>query len=122
MKTLYKVFGENYPLASLAYSHIEQYKESWYGTYQPTTMNINLSKIRAFYNWCVKKNYAKKVEFVKVREDEKPPQYLTDVEFKSMMDCDIIDDHFKKKFVFYLYTGCRKTETPVAKRGFLKNE
>ena len=26
------------------------------------------------------------------------------------MECDIIDDHFKKTFVFYLYKGCRKTE------------
>jgi len=78
-------------------------------------MNINLSKIRAFHNWCVKKGYAKKnIEFVKVREDEKPPQYLTDAEFKSIMKCDIIDDHFKKAFVFYLYTGCRKTEPFIA--------
>ena len=114
MKTLYKVFGENYPIASITYSHIEQYKEYWHGTHQPTTMNINLSKIRAFHNWCVKKNYTKKVEFVKVREDEKPPQYLTDEEFKSIMQCDIIDDHFKKAFVFYLYTGCRKTEPFIA--------
>ena len=50
MKNLYKVFGENYPIESLKYSHIEQYKEYWHGTHQPTTMNINLSKNRAFYN------------------------------------------------------------------------
>ena len=25
-----------------------------------------------------------------VKEDEKPPQYLTDAEFKSIMKCDII--------------------------------
>ena len=115
MKTLYKVFGEDYPIASLTYSHIEQFKEYWHGTHQPTTMNINLSKIKAFHNWCLKKRYTiKDVEFKMVKEDEKPPQYLTDAEFKSIMKCDIIDDHFKKAFVFYLYTGCRKTEPFIA--------
>jgi hypothetical protein len=38
MKTLYKVFGESYPIESFKYSPIEQCKEYWHGTHQPTSM------------------------------------------------------------------------------------
>ena len=110
MKTIYKVFGKTYPIASLTYSHVEQYKEYWYGKHKPTTMNINLSKIRAFHNWCVKKGYAKKIDFVLVKEDPKPISYLTEDEFNSIMQLDVIDVHFRKAFLFYYMTGCRKAE------------
>ena len=74
-------------------------------------MNINLSKIRAFHNWCVKKGYAKKkVEFVLVREDQKLPEYLTESQFNDIINCDIVNAHFRKAFLFYYITGCRKSE------------
>jgi len=110
MKTLYKVFGRDYPIASLTYSHIEQFKEYWFGKHAPTTMNINLSKIRAFHNWCVKKGYAKKIEFVLVKETPKEISYLSEDEFNGIMQLDVIDVHFRKAFLFYYMTGCRKAE------------
>ena len=110
MKTLYKVFGESYPIASLTYSHIEQFKEYWHNKHKPSTMNINLSKIRAFHNWCVKKGYAKKIEFVLVKEIPKEISYLTEDEFNGIMQLDVIDVHFRKAFLFYYMTGCRKAE------------
>jgi integrase len=110
MKTLYKVFGRDYPIASLTYSHIEQFKEYWFGKHAPTTMNINLSKIRAFHNWCVKKGYAKKIEFVLVKETPKEISYLSEDEFNGIMQLDVIDLHFRKAFLFYYMTGCRKAE------------
>ena len=110
MKTLYKVFGESYPIASLTYSHIEQFKEYWFSKHAPTTMNINLSKIRAFHNWCVKKGYAKKIEFVLVKETPKEISYLSEDEFNGIMQLDVIDVHFRKAFLFYYMTGCRKAE------------
>ena len=111
MKTIYKVFGKTYPIDALTYSHIEQYKEYWHSKHAPTTMNINLSKIRAFHNWCVKKGCAKKkIEFVLVREDEKLPNYLSEDEFNQIMKLDIIDVHFRRAFLFYYMTGCRKSE------------
>ena len=111
MKTIYKVFGKTYPIEALTYSHIEQYKEYWHSKHKPTTMNINLSKIRAFHNWCVKKGCAKKkIEFVLVREDEKLPNYLSEDEFNQIMKLDIIDVHFRRAFLFYYMTGCRKSE------------
>ena len=110
MKTLYKVFGRDYPIASLTYSHIEQFKEYWFSKHAPTTMNINLSKIRAFHNWCVKKGYAKKIEFVLVKETPKEISYLSEDEFNGIMQLDVIDLHFRKAFLFYYMTGCRKAE------------
>jgi len=111
MKALYKVLGETYPVSSLSYSHINQFKEYWHNKHAPSTMNINLSKIRAFHNWSVKRGYSKKkIEFVMVKEDPKPIAYLTENEFSDIMNCDIIDVHFRKAFLFYYVTGCRKAE------------
>ena len=103
MKTIYKVFGKTYPIASLTYSHIEQYKEYWYGKHKPSTININLSKIRAYHNWCVKKGYAKKIEFVLVKETPKEISYLTEDEFNGIMQLDVIDVHFRKAFLALLF-------------------
>jgi integrase len=111
MKTIYEVFGKTYPIASLTYPRIEQYKEYWYGKHKPTTMNINLSKIRAFHKWCVKKGYAKKIEFVLVKETPNEISYLTEDEFNGIMQLDVIDVHFRKGFLFYYMTGCRKAES-----------
>ena len=105
------MFGKTYPIDALTYSHIEQYKEYWHSKHKPTTMNINLSKIRAFHNWCVNKGYAKKkIEFVLVREGQKLPNYLTEDEFNNIMQLDIIDVHLRETFLFYYMTGCRKSE------------
>ena len=73
-------------------------------------MNINLFKIRAFHNWCVKKGYAKKIEFVLVKEIPKAISYLTEEEFNNIMKLDIIDVHFIRTFLFYYMTGCRKAQ------------
>jgi len=111
MKALCKVWDEDYPIASLTYSHIQEYKEYWHGKHAPTTMNINLSKIRVFHNWCVMMGYAKKkIDFVLVKEDSKPIAYLTEDELNGIMKCDIIDVHFRKSFLFYYMTGCSKSE------------
>ena len=110
MRCLYKVFGDTYPLASLTYSHIEQFKKYWHSKHAPSTMNINLSKIRAFHNWSVMRGYTKKINFILVKEDPKPIAYLTEDEFNSVMKCEIIDVHFRKSFLFYYMTGCRKSE------------
>ena len=111
MKALYKVFGKSYPISSLTYSHIVQFKEVWHKKHAPSTININLSKIRAFHNWCVRRDYAKKkIEFVLVKEDVKPIAYLTEDQFRDIMNCDVIDVHFRKAFLFYYMSGCRKAE------------
>ena len=111
MKALYKVFGETYPVSSLSYSHIAQFKEVWHKKHAPSTMNINLSKIRAFHNWSVRRGYSKeKIDFVLVKEDSKPIAYLTEVQFSDIMNCDVIDVHFRKAFLFYYMSGCRKAE------------
>ena len=66
--------------------------------------NISFSKCKELIN-----EY-KKIEFVLVREDQKLPNYLTEEEFNGIMQLDIIDVHFRKAFLFYYMTGCRKSE------------
>jgi hypothetical protein len=56
------------------------------------------------------KGYAKKIEFVLVKETPKEISYLTEDEFNGIMQLDVIDVHFRKAFLFYYMTGCRKAE------------
>ena len=46
---------------------------------------------RAFRVGSVKKGYAKKIEFVLIKEDPKAISYLTEDEFNDIMQLDIID-------------------------------
>ena len=59
----------------------------------------------------MRRGYAKKkIEFVLVKEDVKPIAYLTEDQFSDIMNCDVIDVHFRKAFLFYYMSGCRKAE------------
>jgi integrase len=79
--------------------------------HKPNTINLNLAKIKAFLNWCRHKGYIlETIEVKMVHVDEKPVQYLSDSDLAEIMKCDVIENHYKRAFMFYLETGCRKTE------------
>ena len=111
LKTLTSFLGKSFPVQSISESHIEDWKEYWVNKHKPNTININLSKIRAFLNWCFKKKcIPEKVDIEMVKADEKPVAYLSDKDFKKILQTNAVEDHFKRSFIFYLSTGCRKTE------------
>ena len=65
MNTFTKVFGESFPVETVTESHIDEWKKYWHKEHSPNTVNIDLSKIKAFLNWCYKKGYMpRKLDFV----------------------------------------------------------
>jgi integrase len=111
MNTFTKVFGESFPVETVTESHIDEWKKYWHKEHSPNTVNIDLSKIKAFLNWCYKKGYMpRKLDYVMVVADPKPIAYLSEPNFNDIMQCDIIDVHFRRSFLFYYMTGCRKSE------------
>ena len=47
-----------------------------------------------------------------VKEDPKKISYLAEDRPNGIMQFDIIDVHFRKAFLFYYMTGCRKKAEP----------
>lgn len=111
LKTLTAILGASFPVQSITSSHITDWKEHWVKKHRPNTVNLNLSKIKAFFNWCRREQYIlNSIEVEMVQADEKPVQYLSDSDLAKIMHCDAVDDHFKRAFLFYLETGCRRAE------------
>ena len=111
LKTFTNVFGETFPVESITESHIDEWKEYWTGKHKPNTININLSKIKAYLNWCYKKGYIpERLDITLVVADEKPVSYLKDSDLAEIMKTDAVEPHFKRAFLFYFMTGCRKAE------------
>lgn len=111
LKTLTDILGKSFAVQSISESHIQEWKEYWVGKHKPHTINLHLSKIRALLNWCYKKKYIRdSIQIEKVKADEKPVSYLSDSDMIEIMRSDTVDNHFKRSFLFYLMTGCRKTE------------
>ena len=111
LKTLTALVGKSFPIQSISESHIQEWKEYWVKKHKPNTININLSKIKAFLNWCFKKKYIpEKVDIEMVEANQKPVAYLSDSKLANIMKTDAVENHFKRAFLFYLLTGCRKAE------------
>jgi len=111
LESFYKVVTENTPIASINSTVIDDYKRYWFKKHDPTTININLSKISAFLNWCSEKKYIKNsIKITKIQDSSKSIEYLSDSEFKALMQSTAVDDFYKRVFLFYRETGCRLSE------------
>jgi len=113
MKSLYKLVNEDTRLEALNEQVIERYKRYCKETlnHKPNTINIDLSKIRAFLNWCYRKDYIKKVPFIQFHiVSEEQVNYFSDEMIRQIMECEGIENHYKRAFLFYLETGCRLFE------------
>ena len=113
MKSLYKLINPNAALDSIDNDLIDRYKQYCRGllNHRPNTININLSKIRAFLNWCKRKGYIDEVPYFEILLVPKGDvDYLSDEMFMLILNCDGIEFHFKRSFIFYRETGCRLFE------------
>ncbi len=116
IKTLLQVINSTIPVQRINQDILEKYKVFYSSIHRPDTINTNLSKIRAFLNWCERKRLIPKAPFVEsVRTKEKQVSYLADSQFKSIMDLENIDNHFKRAFLFYRETGCRLREAFIGR-------
>ena len=113
IKSLYTMMSSSTSLDVFNEDFIERYKRHSRESlnHKPNTININLSKIRAFLNWCHRKEYIKDVPYINmVRVEQSEIDYFSDNMVLQIMECHGIHNHYKRAFLFYLDTGCRLFE------------
>ena len=113
MKSLFTFISPRTRLESVSEDVIEKYKRHCREALnnKPNTINLNLSKIRGFLNWCHRKQYIKEIPNIyMVSVERKEVDYFSDDAMKRIMECSIIDDYYKRSFLFYMDTGCRLFE------------
>ena len=111
--SLYTMMSSSTSLNIFNEDFIERYKRHCRESlnHKPNTININLSKIRAFLNWCHRKEYIKDVPYINmVRVEQSEIDYFSDDMVLQIMECHGIHNHYKRAFLFYLDTGCRLFE------------
>ena len=111
--SLYTMMSSSTSLNIFNEGFIERYKRHCRESlnHKPNTININLSKIRAFLNWCHRKEYIKDVPYINmVRVEQSEIDYFSDDMVLQIMECHGIHNHYKRAFLFYLDTGCRLFE------------
>jgi len=113
MKSLFTMMSPRTRLVSLDEGVLDRYKRHCKESlnHKPNTININLSKIRAFLNWCHRKEYIKHLPYIDmVRVERSEVNYLSDDMMLKIMESYGIEDHYKRAFLFYFDTGCRLFE------------
>ena len=111
LSSLMNRIGYKVPIEMITDSHINEWKEWSRSTHAPTTTNIYLAKIKTFFKFCYKKKYIKEeLDIEMVKADKNPPMYLSETKLGKLFRTDMIDEHFRKAFLFYAMTGCRLAE------------
>tara|TARA_B100002052_G_scaffold245543_1_gene231357 strand:- start:57 stop:1184 length:1128 start_codon:yes stop_codon:yes gene_type:complete len=106
------VVGKSTPLSSIETTTIDTYRNYCIQTnMKPNGININLRAIKTFLNWCFKRDHIKKCPHVDaVSMPKEMPLYMSDKLFKTVLELDWLEDHYKNAFLFYRNTGCRLSE------------
>ena len=111
LSSLMNLIGYTVPIEMITDSHINQWKEWSRKRHSPNTTNIYLAKIKTFFKFCYKKKYIKtELDIDMVRADKKPPMYLSETKLGKLFSTDMVDEHFRKAFLFYTMTGLRLAE------------
>ena len=111
LNSLMNRIGYKVPIELITDSHINEWKEWSRSHHSPTTTNIYLAKIKTFFKFCYKKKYIRQeLDIDMVMVDKKPPMYLSETKLGKLFRTDMVDEHFRKAFLFYAMTGCRLAE------------
>jgi integrase/recombinase XerD len=111
LSSLMNRIGYSVPIDLVTESHINEWKEWSRRQHSPNTTNIYLAKMSTFFKFCYKKKYIKsELDIVKVKADKKPPMYLSETKLGQLFKSDMVDEHFRKAFLFYAMTGLRLAE------------
>ena len=111
LSSLMNRIGYTVPIEMITDSHINQWKEWSRKRHSPNTTNIYLAKIKTFFKFAYKKKYIKtELDIDMVRADKKPPMYLSETKLGKLFSTDMVDEHFRKAFLFYAMTGLRLRE------------
>jgi len=112
LKNLVKTLGKEFFIENIQTEEIEQFKAHLKGKLTEVGVNINLTRIKGFLNWCKDiKRIISVVPVIKlIRTPQKLPAYLTEENQSEILMLDWLDDHYKSVFQFYWETGCRLRE------------
>ncbi|MBT4734756.1 MAG: tyrosine-type recombinase/integrase [Candidatus Marinimicrobia bacterium] len=107
-----KVLKGQFPVKDQKVSHIEYFKESLKGEVSDQTINLNLTRVRAFLNWCVdiKESLEKTPKIVFIKVPEKAPSYLTESDMAKIQSKVNLSQYWKDVFRMYWETGMRLRE------------
>jgi integrase len=110
---LFKSHMGDIQLDRISASDIETYKIKRLETVKPTSVNIELKHLKSAFGsaerWGhILKNPFRGVKLVRIKNSNLP-KFLTKTEVNELLDS-IDDKDFKDLIVFYLYTGCRRSE------------
>ena len=112
LNNLMTVLGKGQSTYDINNDSIEHFKAYYKNKLSDNGININLTRIKAFINWCyeVKEILEKKprVRFVKV--SKKIPSYLTQSNLIELHSLQWLHSHYKDVFNMYLQTGMRLRE------------
>ena len=111
LNRLLDVLGNKYPIENITNNDIEKFKKFYSGRHKPGGINVNLRAIRTFLNWLLEEKHITERIKVKMIDVGKPlPKYVSESEFKQIMELDWLSPFYKDAFEFYITTGCRKSE------------
>jgi len=103
--------GSKFDIERLNKSHIDRFIHKYSVKHSTTTINMNIRAIKTFVKWLVESGKLKRMVPIKqLQQNPSIPEYLTEVEFKSIMELPNLSDHYKSVFRFYRDTGCRLSE------------
>ena len=112
LQNLLTVLGRDFCIETISPASIETFKSYYINKLTDNGININLTRIRAFINWCadVKEIIPKKPKVTFIKVPKKHPSYLTEENLKYIIKSDGISSHNKKVYKMYWETGMRLRE------------
>ena len=115
LRTLTDVVGTTMPVAKLKESHITDWKEHWQYKHSPNTRQLNLNKIKAFLNYCYRKEYIKSKIFIeRINGTEQDVEYIKESDLEKLFSSHPeINPYFQRAFRFHVTTGCRLAEPHI---------
>ena len=111
MNAFMNVVGDVTPISSITNQNIEDFKRFYSKFHTPCGININLRGIKAFLRWSYDEGLIKKMPKIKMMKEPKPlPKYITEKNWRDIMELEGLGDWWKNVFRMYVTTGMRRSE------------
>ena len=105
------IVGDVTPLSSVTNQNIEDFKKYYSKFHTPCGININLRGIKAFLRWSYEEGLIEKMPKIQtMKEPKEKPKYITEKNWRDLMDLDSLSNWWKDLFRMYVTTGMRRSE------------
>jgi len=105
------VVGDTTPLSSITNQNIEDFKRYYSRFHTPVGININLRGIKAFLRWAYEDEMIEKMpKIVMMKEPKEKPKYITENNWRELMNLEGLSDWWKDVMRMYVTTGMRRSE------------